>query len=215
VRVVAAAPASQAPTSQRKTPPARQPTPIQQSEAFKRALAKRNAAKLEANSHFGPIDTQRREPGMSNLSLAQLAKQVASGRSTRTLRGIPGRRNRAALFVGSGVFAATTAAVLTFFMVNANHSMQRAKLPLIASLSRPTPNNVLPWQAEAQQPTRQTTFIRSESTAPAAADLEVEAEAASENFEVEPGHPGPPQPNAPPPPSEPPSLDSPVQPVDE
>jgi hypothetical protein len=152
---------------------------------------------------------------MTNDSLAQLAKLAATGRSNYNPRGVPAGKKRAAFFVGSGVFAATTAAVLTFFMMNANNSIERSKLPLIASINRPGPNKVFPWQPETQQPTRQTTFMRSESTAPAAADLEVEAEAASENFEVEPGHPGPPQPNAPPPPSEPPSLESPAQWVDE
>ncbi|MEA3177522.1 MAG: hypothetical protein QOI59_1045 [Gammaproteobacteria bacterium] len=226
-----AAPTRQAPPSQRQAASARRPpAPIPQSDAFKRALAKRNAAKLEANSNFGPTDPtqappqfngannrgrRRREPGMTNDSLAQLAKLAATGRSTYNPRGAPAGKKRAAFFVGSGVFAATTAAVLTFFMMNANNSIERSKLPMIASINRPGPNNVFPWQPETQQPTRQTTFMRSESTAPAAADLEVEAEAASENFEVEPGHPGPPQPNAPPPPSEPPSLEAPAQWVDE
>ena len=112
------------------------------------------------------------------------------------------------------LFRSTTAAVLTFFMMNANNSMDRSKLPLLASINRPVPNKVFPWQPQAQQPTRPTTVLRSESTAPAAADLEVEAEAASEN-EIEPGHPGPPQPNPPPPASEPPSSDSPAEPVDQ
>jgi hypothetical protein len=162
------------------------PAPIPQSEAFRRALAKRNAATLATTS-----------------------------RSAYNFRGAPAGKKRAALFLGSGVFAATTAAVLTFFMMNANNSMDRSKLPLIASINRPGPNKVFPWQPQAQQPTRPTTFPRSESSAPAAADLEVEAEAASENFEIEPGHPGPPQPNPPPPSSEPPSLESPAEPVDE
>jgi hypothetical protein len=214
-----------------KSPPAptraktRKPVPNPQGEAFRRALAKRNAAKLDANSQFGPTDqlhttsqilgVARREPGMTNDSLAQLAKLATTQRSAYNFRGVPGGKKRAAFVVGSGVFAATTAAVLTFFMINANTSMDRSKLPLIASINRPVPNKVFPWQPQAQQPTRPATFIRSESTAPAAADLEVEAEAASENFEVEPGHPGPPQPNPPPPSSEPPSLESPAEPVDE
>ena len=197
---------------------------IPQSEAFKRALAKRNAARLDANSPFGPTDqiqatsqilgVPRREPGMTNDSLAQLAKLATTPRSAYNFRGAPTGKKRAALFVGSGVFAATTAAVLTFFMMNANNSMDRSKLPLLASINRPVPNKVFPWQPQAQQPTRPTTLLRSESTAPAAADLEVEAEAASEN-EIEPGHPGPPQPNPPPPASEPPSLDSPAEPADQ
>jgi hypothetical protein len=226
-----AAPARQAPAPQRKVASARPPAPIPQTEAFKRALAKRNAAKLEANSHFGPTDPvqstfqaggannsrgkRRREPGMTQDSLSHLAKLAASGRSTYNPRGTPVRKNRAALFVGSGVFAATTAAVLTFFMINANNSMARSKLPLMASVTRPAAHKVFPWQPEVQQPTRQAAFMRSESTASAAADLEVEAEAESENSEVEPGHPGPPQPNAPPPASEPPSEEAPAQWVDE
>jgi hypothetical protein len=216
------------PTSrpQRQAASARKPAPIPQNEAFRRARAKRNAAKLEANSQFGPTDqihttsqilgAPRREPGMTNDSLAQLAKLATTQRSPYNLRGAPAGKKRAALFVGSGVFAATTAAVLTFFMMNANNSIDRSKLPLLASVNRPAPNNAFPWQPpQAQQPTRPATFIRSESTAPAAADLEVEAEAASENFEIEPGHPGPPQPNPPPPASEPPSLESPAVPVND
>jgi hypothetical protein len=204
----------------------REPAPIPQSEAFRRARAQRNAAKLEANSQFGTTDpihvtsqilgAPRREPGMTNDSLAQLAKLATTQRSPYNLRGAPAGKKRAALFVGSGVFAATTAAVLTFFMMNANNSIDLSKLPLLASINRPARNNAFPWQPpQAQQPTRPATFIRSESTAPAAADLEAEAEAASENFEIEPGHPGPPQPNPPPPASEPPSLESPAVPADE
>ena len=207
-------------------PKSRKPAPIPQNEAFRRALAKRNAAKLEANSQFGPTDqlhatsqilgVSHHEPGMTNDSLAQLAKLATTKRSTYKLRGVvPAGKKRAAFVVGSGVFAATTAAVLTFFMINANNSIDRSKLPLIASINRPVPSKVFPWQPQVQQPARPVPFIRSESTAPAAADMEVEAEAESENFEVEPGHPGPPQPNPPPPSSEPPSLESPAEPVDE
>jgi hypothetical protein len=152
---------------------------------------------------------------MTQDSLSHLARLAATGRSTYNPRGTPVRKSRAALFVGSGVFAATTAAVLTFFMINANNSMARSKLPLMASVTRPAAHKVFPWQPEVQQPTRQAAFMRSESTASAAADLEVEAEAESENSEVEPGHPGPPQPNAPPPASEPPSEEAPAQWVDE
>jgi hypothetical protein len=219
------APARPTSRPQRHAASARKPAPIPQNETFRRALAKRNAAKLEANSQFGPTDQihatsqilgiSRREPGMTNDSLAQLAKLATAQRSPYSLRGAPAGKKRAALFVGSGVFAATTAAVLTFFMMNANNSIDRSKWPLLASVNRPAPNNAFPWQPRAQQPTRPTTFIRSESTATAAADLEVEAEAASENFEIEPGHPGPPQPNPPPPASEPPSLESPAVPVDD
>jgi hypothetical protein len=195
---------------------------IPESEAFKRALARRNAAKLDANSHISPVDVlgaaqqshpgeRRREPAMSNDSLAQLARLATTRRSTYDPRGLPGGKKRAALFVGSGVFAAVTAAVLTFFMLNANNSISRVALPLVASITRPVSQKVFPWQAAPQpQPTgTATAFIRSDATSPTAADLEVEAEAASEAPGIEPGHPGPPQPNPPPGPSEPPSEDSP------
>jgi hypothetical protein len=197
---------------------------IPESEAFKRALARRNAAKLDANSHISPVDVlgaaqqshpgeRRREPAMSNDSLAQLARLATTRRSTYDPRGLPGGKKRAALFVGSGVFAAVTAAVLTFFMLNANNSIGRSALPLIASITRPVSQKVFPWQPAPQpQPTGTSTgtaFIRSDAASPTAADLEVEAEAASEAPAVEPGHPGPPPPNPPPGPSEPPSENSP------
>jgi DNA-binding response OmpR family regulator len=220
--------ARQAPQPQGNVFNARPLAPIPQSDAFKRALAKRNAARLEANSDFGPIalptqarthpagannrGRQRREPGITHDSLVQLAKMAATGRSASSLRGAPTGNKRAALFVGSGVFAAATAAVLTFFMVNANNSVPRSKLPRIASASRPIPNKIFPWQPEAQQPqqpTRLPTVIRSESSAPSAADLEVEAEAASETTDGEPiPAPPPPQPLRPPPAQEPPSEES-------
>jgi hypothetical protein len=150
---------------------------------------------------------------MSNDSLAQLARLTTTRRSTYDPRGLAGGKRRAALFVGSGVFAAVTAAVLTFFMLNANNSIGRSALPLIASITRPVSQKVFPWQPAPQpQPAGtgiSTAPIRSEATPPAAADLEVEAEAASEAPGVEPGHPGPPQPNPAPGPSEPPSEDSP------
>jgi phage tail tape-measure protein len=145
---------------------------------------------------------------MTNDSLAQLAQLTTTHRSTYDSRGAPGGKKRAAFFVGSGVFAAATAAVLTFFMLNANNSIGRSQLPLVASVNRPVPNKVFPWQ-QAAEPTRPAQFVRNEPAAPRAADLDTEAEAASENFEVEPGHPGPPQPNPPPGPSEPPSAESP------
>jgi DNA-binding response OmpR family regulator len=220
--------ARQAPQPQGNVFNARPLAPIPQSDAFKRALAKRNAARLEANSDFGPITLptqarthsagansrgrQRLEPGMTHDSLVQLAKMAATGRSASSLRGAPAGKKRAALFVGSGVFAAATAAVLTFFMVNANNSVPRSKSPLIASVTRPIPNKIFPWQPEAQQPqqpTRLPTVIRSESSVPSAADLEVEAEAASETTDGEPiPAPPPPQPLRPPPAQEPPSEES-------
>jgi DNA-binding NarL/FixJ family response regulator len=221
------APAHPAPaTSPRaKAASQRPPTRIQESEAFKRARAKRNAEQLEANSHISAVDLglttqpglqnggsrkRRREPAMTTESLAQLARLATTGRPIYPRDALP-RKRRTALFVGSGVFAAGTAAVLSFFMLHANNSMGRSSLP-IASIDHPIPDRVFPWQPRTQaQPTAPAAPVRNTSPAPAAADLEVDAEAASENFEVEPGHPGPPPPNPPPAPSEPPSQDTPAE----
>jgi hypothetical protein len=177
------------------------PTRIPESDAFKRARARRDSGRLE--------------PVVNNESLAQLAKLAITKRPPPAFRGAPAAKNRAAFFVGSGVFAATTAAVLTFVMISANNSVKHSKLPVVASITQPVPNKVFPWQPETQQPARQAAFMRSEAPASAVADLEAEAEAASESPDGDPDHPGPPPPYAPPPPSEPPSLDSPAQPVDE
>jgi hypothetical protein len=183
------------------TPGAAAPVRIPESDAFKRARARRDSGRLE--------------PTVSNESLSQLAKLAITSRPPSAFRGAPAAKNRAAFFVGSGVFAATTAAVLTFFMVSANNSVKHPKLPVIASITQPVPNKVFPWQPETQQPARQAAFMRSEAPASAVADLEAEAEAASESPDGDPDHPGPPPPNAPPPPSEPPSLEAPAQWVDE
>jgi hypothetical protein len=204
---------------------ARQDARIPQTQAFKRALAKRNAAKLDANSSISSVDVlgaiqqshesggrggRRREPAMSNDSLAQLARLTTTRRPTYYARGVSGGKKRAAIFVGSGVFAAVTAAVLTFFMLNANNSIGRSPLPLVASIDRPVSHKVFPWQSgpTPQQPAS-TLPVRSEVAASAAADLEVQAEAESDASAVEPGHPGPPPPNPPPAPYEPPSADAP------
>jgi hypothetical protein len=156
----------------------------------------------------GDRGARRQEPAMSNDSLAQLARLATTRRPTYDSRSVARSNKRAAIFVGSGVFAAATAAVLTFFMLNANNSIGRSQLPLVASIERPVPEKVFPWQPAPQQPTS-TAPVQSEVAAPAAADLEVQAEAESDASAVEPGHPGPPPPNPPPGPSEPPSEDSP------
>jgi hypothetical protein len=197
---------------------------IPESEAFRRALARRNASKLEADSDISPVDVlgaarqshgtgergeRRREPAMSNDSLAQLARLTTIRRPTYDSRSTPRGRKRAAIFVGSGVFAAATAAVLTFFMLNENNSMGRSSLPLVASIEHPVPQKIFPWQPAPQQATGMVPVRIESSAAPAAADLEAQAEAESDASTIEPGHPGPPPPNPPPPPSEPPSADSP------
>jgi hypothetical protein len=203
----------------------RRNTSIPENKAFKRALAQRNAAKLESNSNMSAVDIlgagqqsraagdrgeRRREPAMSNDSLAQLARLTTTRRPTYESRSAPGAKKRAAIVVGSGVFAAGAAAILTFFMLHTNNSIARSQLPLVASIEHPVAQKLFPWQPTPQQPTS-TTPIRSEASAPAAADLEAQAEAASSDAsEVEPGHPGPPPPNPPPGPSEPPSSDPPA-----
>jgi hypothetical protein len=177
------------------------PTRIPESDAFKRARARRG--------------TGRVEPVVNSESLAQLEKATLTKRPPHQYRVAPTGKKRAAWYVGSGVFAATTAAVLTFFMVNANNSIKQPKLPMMASITQPVSNKVFPWQAATQQPTRQAAFMRSEAPASTVADIQAEAEAASESADGDPDHPGPPPPYSPPPPSEPPSEESPAQPVDE
>jgi hypothetical protein len=211
------------PAARRAAAASRQDTRIPQSEAFKRALAKRNAAKLDANSHISAVDVlgavqqsrqsgdrgeRRREPAMSNDSLAQLARLATTHRPTYESRSVPGGKKRAAIVVGSGVFAAATAAILTLFMLNENNSIGHSPLPLVASIERTVSQKVFPWQPAPQQPIN-TAPVRNEATGPAAADLDFQAEAESDASAVEPGHPGPPPPNPPPGPSEPPSSDSP------
>lgn len=208
-------------TAATRRPTATRPTRIPENDAFKRALAKRNASKLNANLNAStPVPSRvsqiargnhggRREPGVTNESLAQLAQLTVMRRSTYDLKSAVNGKNRAALFVGSGVFAAATAAVLTFLMLNANNSISRTSLPLATSINRPTPTNVLPWQQQSnpQQQQRRTTFIPNEVVAPAVSDQEVDAEAQSDASAIEPGHPGPPPPYTPPGPSEPPAVD--------
>jgi hypothetical protein len=177
------------------------PTRIPETDAFKRARARR--------------DSGRVEPVVNSESLAQLAKQALTSRPAHQYRGAPAGKKRAAWYVGSGVFAATTAAILTFFVVNANNSIKQPKLPTMASITQPVSNKVFPWQPETQPPDRQAAFMRSEAPASTVADIQAEAEAASETADGDPDHPGPPPPYAPPPPSEPPSLESQGQPVDE
>jgi hypothetical protein len=176
-------------------------TRIPESDAFKRARARRDAGRVE--------------PILNTESLAQLAKAALTKRPPPQYRSAPAGKKRAAWYVGSGVFAATTAAVLTFFMVNANNSIKQPKLPMMASITQPVSNKVFPWQPETQQPTGQAAFMRSEAPASTVADIQAEAEAASESADGDPDHPGPPPPYSPPPPSEPPSLEAPGQWVDE
>ena len=176
------------------SPGPRPPTRIPESAAFKRALARRNEAK------------RRRDPSVTNESLAQLAQLVTTRRPTLDSRATPGRRKRTALFVGSAVFVAGTATLLTFFMLSSNNSIGRSALPLVASSDRPLSEKVLPWQAPTPQPTP-TTFVPSDTVPPATADLDAEAKAGLAPFGKQAGYSGPPPPTPPAAPSQPPSYD--------
>jgi hypothetical protein len=176
------------------SPGPRPPTRIPESAAFKLALARRNEAK------------RRRDPSVTNESLAQLAQLVTTRRRTLDSRATPGRRKRTALFVGSAVFVAGTATLLTFFMLSSNNSIGRSALPLVASSDRPLSEKVLPWQAPTPQPTP-TTFVPSDTVPPATADLDAEAKAGLAPFGKQAGYSGPPPPTPPAAPSQPPSYD--------
>ena len=122
------------------------------------------------------------------------------------VRPVTGRRKRTALFVGSAVFVAGTATLLTFFMLSSNNSIGRSALPLVASSDRPLSEKVLPWQAPTPQPTP-TTFVPSDTVPPATADLDAEAKAGLAPFGKQAGYSGPPPPTPPAAPSQPPSYD--------
>jgi hypothetical protein len=182
---------------------------IPETDAFKRALARRNDAK------------QRREPTVSNDSLAQLSRLALTRR--RVADALPVMldiKRRRALFVGSGVFAAATAVVLTYFMVGGNHSMASSTMPLVASIDRPVPNKPLPWQ---QQPAAQTPTPTPAQSAPQvqqasydlvpnepvtmATDMELRSEPTTESPDSYYSSP-PAQYSPPPGPSEPPAYDA-------
>jgi CheY-like chemotaxis protein len=192
--------------SRTNQPPAR----IPESEAFKRAMARRSDTK------------HRREPSVSNESLGQLARLSVSRGAARDRRVITPGKRRTALFVGSGVFAAGAAGVLTFFMIGSSHSMGTSSLPLVASMGQSNQEKTLPWQASSNQaspqvmqaPTQQqatsATFVSETSVTQAPSDTEVRAEADSESAMgwIDPRQPPPPPPPLDRPgPAEPPSYD--------
>src|SRR5262249_37083870 len=123
-----------------------------------------------------------------------------------------GLRRRTALFVGSGVFAACAVTLLIFFVLGSNSSVGRQRL--VASMDhRAMPQEVstswqTAWTPITEEPTPPPTeYAPTDTDVQAPADPPSEAEAAPEQSEVEPGHPGPPPPNPPPGPSEPPGYD--------
>ncbi len=163
----AAAPSSAAPSS---AAPAARPRRIPESEAFKRALARRNAARLEALA-------------ASKQDSVAATRGAVGNRSTR------GRSRRAALFVGSGVFAAVTAAVLGFFILRADNTMAGAAIGAVASIDPPAsvvrsidvpvPPQATAWQPPPILPQPQKAVVSGPPPVPTAADLEAQADAES------------------------------------
>jgi hypothetical protein len=189
-------------------PPVRDPS---QSAAFQRALAKRNATRLEAVNR-----ARRREPGTSEESLAQLARLNTSARRIREPRS--GRHSkRTALFVGSGVFVALAVGVLTFALLNANNSVLRTSNARAAPVHQHlvADTSFAPPPRDAAHPFSSPVVDQVAATQPGAATVTAPEETDGPDYgrthgaadEPEPDHPGPPQPNPPPGPSEPPSED--------
>jgi hypothetical protein len=129
-------PAAALQTTQPAAAPAHSPVRIPESEAFRRARARREAQR------------QLHEPVVADNSLAQLARRAlerAPGH-TRLLEGV---RKRTVLIVGSGVFAAVAVAFLGFFMLNPTSSAGPASE--VISPPHPTLRDAFPWQAPPQQ----------------------------------------------------------------
>jgi hypothetical protein len=202
---------------------------IPETEAFKRALARRNAAKLEGGfspdfSESSPpagkqrrgtkSTSSRREPSVGSQSLAELARLSTVKRPTYLRRDASpsgGGSKRKVVFVGTGVFAALAAGVLTFTLLSANNSMAHSPMPVpaAASIARVLPEKAFPWQL-ANKPVVHTVASPQQMTA-AAVGVPTDGDEPPEAFNRNPEemHPGPPPPYAPPPPAEPPSDDDP------
>ena len=161
------------------SPGDRPPTRIPESEAFKRALARRIEAK------------RRGDRSVINDSPAKLAQLGTTRRPTLKSRAGPARLQRTALFVGA-VVAVGTATFLTLFMLSGNDPIGPSQLPLVAAGDRPVSG------ASTAQPTSTTSFVPNNTVAPATAGLDADARAGLEPFGNQPGHPGPPPPTPPP-----------------
>jgi len=199
-----AAASSSEPLASTTEPVAPLPARIPESEAFKRARSRRNE------------ERRRREPSVSNESLAQLARRAAAQgsiygpRSVQGVGSVRGRGRRAALFVGSGVFAASVVTALMFFVLGTNNSVGRSRM--VASIdSRPLPQKAstswqTPWTpvTESNPPP---TFVPDDPVVPAEAQAQAEAPPEAEASQNGADYPGPPPPNPPPGPSEPPLDD--------
>jgi hypothetical protein len=219
---VAGASAAQRATTAARIPP---------TEAFKRALAKRNASKLQMGDISSALQqavspqtdrnaraagtTERREPSVRNESLAQLAQLTTIRRSKPTSRGSSGSKSkRKVFFVSTGVFAALAAGVLTFSILSANNSMARAPVPAPASIQHLIPEKVFPWQPAAAptSPAAAPSPAPAGQTKTAAVETPVDGDAPPEPYyrtNPNPDYSAPPPPNAPPPPYQPPAADDP------
>lgn len=150
-------------------PPLRTSTPapqfqerIPESEIFKRALARRAAARLQENAEIAAREVarggagrrpqtlgmrgkqRRRDPALTTLSMDEVA-QLTSMRgpdkeSRESSRGLlrgwkdTASRTRRAWFVGSGVFAAGTLVAIGFFVLGSNNSMGHSSVPAAVPL---------------------------------------------------------------------------------
>jgi hypothetical protein len=150
------------------SPGPRPPTRIPESEAFKRARARRNEAK------------RRGDPSVTNEPPAQPAQLVTTRRPTLDSRATRGGRKRAA-----GLFAAGTAAFLAVLILRSCNPIRHSALPLVASSDRPVSEKILPWQAPTPRPTP-ATFVPSHTVAPATTDREADAKAGLQPFGSQP-----------------------------
>jgi hypothetical protein len=131
------------------SPGPRPPTRIPESEAFKRARARRNEAK------------RRGDPSVTNDPLAQPAQPVTTRRPA-----LDSRATRGGWKPAAGLFAAGTAAFLAVFILRSCEPIRHSALPLVASSDRPVSEKILPWQAPTPRPTP-ATFVPSDTVAPA------------------------------------------------
>lgn len=160
----------------REAPTAR-PTRIPESEAFKRARARRDEAR------------RRGDLSAINEPLAHLAQPLRTRRPT--LHSPIARRGWKRT---AGLFAAGTAAFLAVFMLRGYPPIAPPALPLVASTSRPMSEKALPrlhWPAARPQPTpttsptrttlpTPTTLVAGAAVTPAMTDMELEAQAEAE-----------------------------------
>jgi hypothetical protein len=146
---------------------------------------------------------------MPGESLASLARMTATKRPLAEhpyLRG-PGSK-RTALYVGTGMFVAASAAVLTFFLLRANNSVASPSDAHAASIQQLAPATAIPWSTNKQAGQGQQLNLPHQPFPNRTNGATPTGTPAPPQFATEAAHPGPPQPNPPPAPSEPPSIES-------